>query len=413
MISIRQIFNTSFAALLVNKSRSLLTILGIVIGIGSIILIMSITKGASGLILSEVEGIGSKFFEIVPGKNPSGPSDFAQMFTDSLTDKDLNAIRNKINVPFLDKVTPNIMVTSKASYRGEIDSPTIIGTSDFINEIMDIEIDQGRMFNTTEIKTAAAVGVMGVETAKNLFGDEDPINKKIKIRDKNIRIIGLYPEKGKVAFADIDNIVFLPYTTVKKFIETQNHYNSLTGIVKDEKRLEQTISDLEKTLRETNKIQDPEDDDFHIVTQKDVIDRVSNISSVLNILLVSVAAISLLVGGIGIMNVMLVSVTERTREIGLRKALGATENDIKRQFLIEAVTLTLIGGMIGIIGGVTLSITIIALINKFQNLDIVFSMPYQAIFLSLAVSSIVGLVFGLYPAISAAKKNPIEALRHE
>ena len=140
MISVRQIFKTSFAALLVNKSRSLLTILGIVIGIGSIILIMSITKGASGLILSEVEGIGSKFFEVVPGKTPSGPSDFAQLFTDSLTDKDLNAVRNKVNVPFLEKVTPNIMVNSKVSYKGEVDSPTIIGTSDFMNEILDIQV---------------------------------------------------------------------------------------------------------------------------------------------------------------------------------------------------------------------------------------------------------------------------------
>ncbi len=383
------------------------------IGIASIIIIMSITKGASSLILNEVEGIGSKFFEVVPGRTPKGPSDFAQLLTDSLTDKDLKAVRNKINVPFLDKITPNIMVTSKISYKGELDTPTIIGTSDFMNEILDIQIEKGRMFTPTEIKTSASVAVIGFETAKNLFGDANPINKRFKIRDKNVRVLGVYPETGKVAFADIDNLVLLPYTTVKKFIQPQNHFNSMAGIVQDEARLEQTVADIETTLRETNKISDPENDDFHVITQKDVIERVSTISSVLNILLVSVAAISLLVGGIGIMNVMLVSVTERTREIGLRKALGATESDIKNQFLIEAVTLTLLGGLLGILIGVSLSLTIIYLINKFQALGIVFSIPYNAILLALSVSTLVGLVFGLYPAIQAAKKNPIEALRHE
>jgi len=413
MISAKQIIHTSIRALISHKSRSLLTILGIVIGIASIIVITSLTKGASNLILAEVEGIGAKTFEVVPGKDPSGPSDFAQLFTDSLKDKDLKALNNKINVPFLDKITPNLMVNSKINYNGKIETPTIIGTSEFMLEILDIKIEKGRMFNQNDLKSANLVGVIGYETAKALFDNENPIGKKVKIRDKNVKIIGVFPKTGKVAFADIDNLMLLPYTSAKKYIQVQNFYNSFTGLVLSEDRLSQTVTDIEKTLRETHNITNPENDDFHVITQQDVVERVSTITNVLNILLVSVAAISLVVGGVGIMNVMLVSVTERTKEIGLRKAIGATNTDIKNQFLIEAIVLTLSGGIIGIILGLSISYLVTFFINKFQNLNLVLALPIDSILVAIIVSTSVGILFGLYPAVSASRKNPIESLRHE
>jgi len=413
MISAKQIIHTSIRALISHKSRSLLTILGIVIGIASIIVITSLTKGASNLILAEVEGIGAKTFEVVPGKDPSGPSDFAQLFTDSLKDKDLKALNNKINVPFLDKITPNLMVNSKINYNGKIETPTIIGTSEFMLEILDIKIEKGRMFNQNDLKSANLVGVIGYETAKDLFDNENPIGKKVKIRDKNVKIIGVFPKTGKVAFADIDNLMLLPYTSAKKYIQVQNFYNSFTGLVLSEDRLSQTVTDIEKTLRETHNITNPENDDFHVITQQDVVERVSTITNVLNILLVSVAAISLVVGGVGIMNVMLVSVTERTKEIGLRKAIGATNTDIKNQFLIEAIVLTLSGGIIGIILGLSISYLVTFFINKFQNLNLVLALPIDSILVAIIVSTSVGILFGLYPAVSASRKNPIESLRHE
>ncbi len=400
-------------ALVAHKSRSFLTIIGIVIGIASIIVIMSTTQAATELILGQVKGMGSSNFEVIPGKQPKGPSDFAQLFTESLKDRELNAILNKRNVPQLKAVSPNILVTGKLTYQGQSFTPTILGSSPFMAELLDIEPIVGRMFNESDIKNQAKVIVIGSEIAEDLFEDNAAVGKKLRLKGSNFRVIGVFPPKGQVAFANVDKMALLPYSTAKNYLQKQSHYNSILGQASSEKELPRTIEDVKSTLRELHDITDPKDDDFHIATQADLIDRVSLITGVLSSLLIAVAAISLIVGGIGIMNVMLVSVTERTKEIGIRKAVGATNIDIRNQFLVEAIILTFAGGFLGVVLGAIISKIVSIILSSQLQIDWMFVVPLNAVIIAVTASSLVGLVFGLYPAVSASKKNPINTLRYE
>lgn len=407
------LLNSAKQALIAHKSRSLLTILGIVIGIASIIVIMATTTSATQLILGEVQGMGSKTFELVPGKKPKGPSDFAQLFTESIKDRELNALLNKRNVPYLEKVSPNILVTGNLSFEGNISSPSVFGSSTFMAEILDVIPAQGRMFDENDIKSRAKVIVIGSEVVEDLFGNSDPIGKKVRVKGVNFRVIGVFPKKGRVAFANIDKLAMMPYTTAKDYVQKQSHYNSILGQVTQEQYLERTIEDIKMTIRELYDISDPDEDNFHIQTQQDLVERVSLITNILSSLLISVAAISLIVGGIGIMNVMLVSVTERTKEIGIRKSVGATNRDIRNQFLVEAVMLTFMGGFLGVMLGAAISKLVSIVLSNSLDVNWAYVVPVNAIIISVGASTIVGVIFGLYPAISASKKNPINTLRYE
>ncbi len=405
--------NSAKQALISHKSRSLLTILGIVIGIASIIVIMATTTSATELILGEVQGMGSKTFELIPGKKPKGPSDFAQLFTESIKERELNAILNKRNVPYLNKVSPNILVTGNLNYNGEVSSPSVFGSSTFMAEILDIEPVVGRMFDDNDIKNRSKVIVIGKEVVDDLFNKENPIGKKIRIKGVNFRVIGVFPEKGRVAFANIDKLAMMPYTTARDYVQKQSHYNSILGEVTSEEFLERTVEDIKMTMREIYEITDPKDDNFHIQTQQDLVERVSTITGILSSLLIAVAAISLIVGGIGIMNVMLVSVTERTKEIGIRKSVGATNKDIRNQFLVEAVILTFSGGFLGVMLGAFISKIVSIVLSKSLEVNWLYVVPLNAIVIAVSASTIVGVIFGLYPAISASRKNPINTLRYE
>jgi putative ABC transport system permease protein len=397
----------------INKSRSLLTVLGIVIGIASIIVIMSLGAGASELITDQIEGMGSQTIAIEPGREPTSPTDFAQMFSDSLKPKDLEVLQLKENVPGLDEIMPEVYGGVTGSYENETYRFTIVGASEVMQTIMDIKMAQGVFMNEDQVREASSVAVIGGKVKEKLFGPDDAIGKKIKVKGVNLRIVGVIAKQGGSSFMNFDDMVFTPYTTAQRYILGTKHFNEVIVLADPNIPLAQTVQDIKTTLRISHNITDPTKDDFYVSTSADLLERVSSITTALTIFLASVAAISLIVGGIGIMNIMLVSVTERTREIGLRKAIGATEGSILFQFLFEAVILTFIGGIVGVLFGAAVSVAFAFAINHFSTIVWTYVFPINGAILGIVVSTIIGLVFGIFPARRAAKKNPIEALRYE
>lgn len=397
-----------------NKSRSALTILGIVIGITAIMMVMSLGEGAQNLILSQIQSMGAKTIAVHPGRKPEGISGAMQMiFSDSLKERDLIALRKKENVPYATKVEPLNMGAAVASYGNEIYHLTVFGSSDLLSIIYDVNVSEGRFINEEDIKNRSDAVVIGSKVKEELFGSNEALGEKIRIKGKNFRIVGIIPKKGQFSFINFDETAIFPYTTAQQYIFGVKHFNHIIVEADSERNVAQTIRDVEATLRDSHGITDPEKDDFYIVTQASAIEQVGTIMNVLTLFLAAVAAISLLVGGVGIMNIMLVSITERTHEIGLRKAIGATEKNILTQFLLEAVTLTIIGGIIGIALGAGFSYLTSVILSRVASLAWAFTFPFSATLLGLGVSAFVGLVFGLYPARQAARKSPIEALRYE
>ncbi len=408
-------FKTAMRGLMVNKSRSLLTMLGIIIGITAIILIVSIGKGAEQLILSQIQGMGADVIVIRPGRQPSGLTDLTDtIFADSLKTRDVTALRKKSNVPELIEIVPAVIVPGNVSYRGKTYRPMMFGWSaEFMGRIMNIFPERGEYFDDNDIRTRASVAVIGKKVEEELFDGESALGKNIRIKGRNFRIVAVLPPTGQTFFGDIDTLVVVPYTTAQIYLLGIDYYNEVMARVSSPSAIPRTVRDIEETLREQHNITNPDKDDFFVVTQQGIVDQVSVILSALTAFLSSVVAISLVVGGIGVMNIMLVSVTERTREIGLRKALGATAKNIRTQFLIEATVLTGVGGLIGVILGAGLSILASFGLSKVLTTDWQFTFPISATLLGLGVSAGVGLIFGLYPAHKASKKSPMEALRYE
>ncbi|MEK7193488.1 MAG: ABC transporter permease [Patescibacteria group bacterium] len=412
-MTFRHSLKTALRGLKTNKSRSALTILGIVIGITAIILIMSMGQGAQDLILGQIQGLGSKTIVVIPGREPRGPSDAAQIFSDSLKERDIEALTRTENVPTLKQLMPIIFGGQTASYLGETYRLTIFGASEFISEMFDLFPEEGLFFGENEIRGRANVVVIGSKVKEELFGTDEALGKVIKIKDRSFRVIGILPKKGQVSFFNFDEAAIVPYTTAQQYVFGIKYFHRFIIEADTEKDIPDTVRDIELTLRDTHGITDPSKDDFFVETQADLANRLGVITSVLTLFLVSVAAISLLVGGIGIMNIMFVSVTERTREIGLRKAIGATNHDILMQFLLEAILLTAIGGVIGILLGAMFAFTAAIILTNVVGLNWTFTFPIYAALLGLGISTLIGLTFGLYPARQAARKDPIEALRYE
>lgn len=412
-MTLKSSFKTAVRGLRTHKSRSILTILGIVIGITAIILIMSLGSGAQSLILSQIQGLGSKTIVVVPGREPKGPSDFAQIFSDSLKERDLKALEKKANVPTLGKVMPLVFGGETAAAGSETYRLTIFGGSEQIFRMFDLKVAEGTGLQEEDVKASRNVVVIGAKVKKELFGERQALGEKIKIKDRNLRVIGILPKKGQVSFFNFDEAALVPYTTAQHYIFGIKNFHRFIVEAATEQDIPQTVRDVEMTLRNSHGITDPAKDDFFVETQADLATRLATVTSVLTAFLASVAAISLLVGGIGIMNIMLVSVTERTREIGLRKALGATDGDILTQFLLEAISLTVTGGAIGIILGSFFSLTASTILSRVVGVSWTFSFPILAVLLGMGVAAFVGLIFGLYPARQASRKDPIEALRYE
>ncbi len=396
-----------------NKTRSALTILGIVIGVGAIIMVVSLGQGAKSVILGQIEGIGARTIGVIPGRQPKGPTDILATLTASLKERDLVALSRKENVPHAEDIMPVVFGSETASFEGETYRPTIFGGTEIISEIYDTYPSRGRGITEDDVRSSADVVVLGTKAADELSPDRDILGERIKIKGRNFLVVGILPKKGGASFINFDEMALMPYTTAQNYIFGIKYFNRMVIRADNEVNVTATVEDVKATLRELHGITDPDKDDFGIETQADALKTVGTILSALTVFLALVAAISLVVGGIGIMNIMLVSVTDRTREIGLRKALGATNRNILTQFLIEAIILTGIGGVVGIILGTGFSFVVSLVVSKVYELSWQFTFPLGAAILGLAVSTLVGLVFGLYPARKASQMSPIDALRHE
>jgi putative ABC transport system permease protein len=399
-------------AIAAHQSRSILTVLGIVIGVAAIIMVMALGGGARGLIIGEINQMGADTVVVFPGDT----SDMREsIFSDSLTQKDIDALLIKSNVPNLVEIMPFVVVPGRVSYRGDSYSPGMLlgGSTDFFDQTFNLYPSEGDIFTDSDIQQKARVVVIGHNVKQELFGASDAVGESILIRDSRFRVVGVYPKIGMRGMFDVDELVIIPYTTAQTYLLGTTHFHRFIVKADDPENVDKLAYDIRSTLRETHGLHYGERDDFTVTTQQGLIDQVSVVIGILTAFLSAVVAISLLVGGIGIMNIMLVSVTERTKEIGLRKALGATKKAILRQFLWEAVVLTSIGGIIGILFGGIAAFLISLILSKTVASDWPFTFPISAAVLGVAFSATVGLIFGLYPAKKAAEKDPIEALRYE
>lgn len=409
----RDIITISRRGLVQNNLRSLLTILGIVIGIAAIIIVTSVGQAAQQLVVNQFSGLGSRTILVGAGREPKGPSDLFEFFTNTLKDRDVKVLTNRFNVPQFTEVTPVIFQVDSAAFEGETVRGTLIGASENIFPIFEIFPEIGRAFTDQEVESGTSVVVLGADVKNELFGPSDPIGEKIRIRNQLFRVIGVINPTGNIGAFNVNDFLAIPYTTMQQYLVGIDYYHRIIGRVAAEDQVEEAVANINATLRELHGIDDPSKDDFFVDTQANAVERVGIVANIFAAMLLAVATISLVVGGIGIMNIMLVSVTERTKEIGLRKALGATQGDILIQFLLEAIILTISGGIIGIFLGVVFSYSTSLVLSRFvgEGWQLIIS-PY-AVMTGVAISGAVGIIFGIYPALQASRKSPLEALRYE
>ncbi len=396
---------TALRGITVNKSRSLLTTLGIIIGVASVVLMVSMGKSFQNYILTQIESIGTNTVDVFP----RGLEQFGGNL-ESLTYDDYEVVSR---LPTVDRAAPVILVGKKVVYGREEVSPMVMGTTSDIFENYGLKLEAGRLMDENDEQGAKSVAVVSAQTAEDLFGNLDPIGKKITIGEFSFTVIGLLEKQGSALLQDLDKPVYIPFSTARA-ITGQKYLTYMTLKAVGDPAL--ATEEITQVLRERHRIENPENDpdkdDFAARSAEQITGIVNSVTLGLTIFLALVAGISLLVGGIGIMNIMLVSVTERTREIGLRKAVGARKQDILLQFLLEAVSLTMTGGFIGLVLGTGTGWLLSALAASVLG-DFPFILSITAVLLAVFMAVFTGLVFGLYPAKRAADLSPMEALRYE
>lgn len=390
--------------------------LGIIIGVGAVILIVALGAGAQSLILAQVESLGSNIVGVLPGNSGKDkpPSSAMGIVITTLTYDDAIALAKPSNVPNITDIVAYSDGNANLEWRRNNYQSSLKGCTVGYLEVEGGELAEGRFFTKNEETNLSRVIVLGHTVKRELFGDSHALGQRIKVQKNSFEVIGVMAERGMVAFQDYDNIALLPIKTMQKRILGVNYVSMIRAKVDLAENTDQVLADMKITLRERHDISDQSgaNDDFTVRSAAQALDMITTITDALKYFLAAMAAISLIVGGIGIMNIMLVSVTERTREIGLRKALGANKLNILSQFLIESVTVTMIGGLIGIIGGAILAY-LVAIIANYLGYDWVFHVSLFSILLAMAVSMMVGLIFGVFPAYKASRLQPVEALRYE
>ncbi|OGI27223.1 MAG: hypothetical protein A2359_00335 [Candidatus Moranbacteria bacterium RIFOXYB1_FULL_43_19] len=396
------------------KFRSFLTILGIVIGIASVIIIMAIGTSAQELILDQVKGIGSNLIGVLPGASEeSGPPASAMgVVITTLKYDDLKAILQKNNVPNVTDGAGYISGNNTVQYEDIDKNYTFQGTTASYINVENAEIENGRFFTKEEEASLSRFAVLGSKVTADLFEGSDPIGKKIKIGDQNFEVIGTLKERGSTAFSNQDTTIFMPLFTAQKIMLGVNYLNFIRLKADSEANIDRAKADVITTLREQHDIKKAGDDDFSVRDQKAGLDAITKVTGAIKYFLTAIAAISLMVGGVGIMNTMLISVNQRIQEVGLRKAIGAKNSVIMLQFLMESVVVTLIGGAIGIFGGVAVS-ALAALVIQKLGYHWPFVVTFSSIFLAVIISGFIGIFFGIYPARKAAALQITEALRYE
>lgn len=405
-MKISDLFQETYAALSANKARSGLTILGIVIGIASVIAMVSIGQGASGQIQSSIEGLGSNLLTVMPGFIQPGRGIVSSGRGSAQT------LKNE-DIDILKKIDGVLYVSPELSRRFQVVSPsgnntnsTVIGSLPEYVLARNISVENGSFFSENQLRSMGRVAVLGPTVAQDLFADADPVGKNIRINKINFKIIGVLKPKGSAGFFNPDDTVFVPLTTMQKILAGADFLSAIAISVDSKDKMDQVQESANSALAAKHRV-DPQSPDFSIVSQSDILGTLTKVTNTFTIFLAAIAGISLIVGGIGIMNMMLMTVTERTKEIGLRKAIGAKKRAISKQFLTEAVILTFLGGAVGVTLGWIISI----LVSVFAGINT--SVSLFAVLLAFGVSAAIGIIFGYYPARRAASLNPIEALRYE
>lgn len=401
------LFRIALKALNNNKFRGFLTMLGIIIGVGSVITMLAIGQGSKKSIQAEISEMGSNMIMISPGGDRRGGVRLSADDMQTLKVKDYEDIAAKC--PLVSLVSPTVNSSGQAVYGGNNTPTTIYGVNLDYLEIRSYKVDDGDSFSEQDIKTAAKVCLIGKTVADELFTNgENPVGKVIRFGSIPIRIVGVLESKGSNTMGmDQDDLLIAPYTTVMKRIEAVTYLQGITCSAISESYTDEATEEISEVLRANHKLKESDDDDFEIRSTEELSSMMTSTSDLMSTLLAAVAAISLVVGGIGIMNIMYVSVTERTKEIGLRMSIGAKGRDILAQFLIEATLLSVAGGIIGILVGVGASYIVKALLSY-----PIYIQPWS-ILLSFAVCTFIGIFFGWYPAKKASNLDPIEAIRYE
>ena len=413
-----------FRTLLARKGRSFLTILGIVIGVAGVIIIIALGAGAQSLILGQVTKLGSNLLSVSPGKsNEKGPP--SQVFgitVTTLITQDAEALRSKTQVPHALAINAMVRGSVSATWRNQTVDTNVIGTESTYPQVVDFTMQSGSFFDQQQDNGNANVAVLGSTVATELFGNSgmNPVGQIIKVRSSKqteaggipLRVIGVIASRGSSFFQDNDDQIFMPLSIGQQQILGIHYLDAINIKVDSSENITQTIADVKRVLSQNHHIQKDIDADFTVYNIADAVAALSTITNALSLFLTAMASIALVVGGIGILNIMLATVAERTREIGLRKAVGASNSAIARQFLLESGTLTFLGGVVGIILGIIISY-LISLMMKYLGYDWAFVISITSVLLSVGVSILTGVIFGLYPALKASRLNPIDALRYE
>lgn len=402
-----EIISESISTLTLNKLRTGLAILGIVIGIGSVIALVSLGQATQKAVQSQIQSLGSNLLTVQPsGQSQSGVRGAAGGGT-TLTREDSDAIKNSSQVTTIDKVSPEYSGRSQITAGRNNTNTQIMGVTPVYAEMRNVTMQEGSFINDAQVNGMSKVAVIGPTVVENLFGTTDPLGKTIRIEGQIFTVVGVTASRGGTGFQNQDDMIFVPLTTAQKQLYGVSYLSSIALEAKSPDVMVDAQNQVGYLLLSRHKLSDPADADFSIFNQQDLLNTVNQTTGTFTALLAGVAAISLLVGGIGIMNIMLVTVTERTREIGLRKALGAKKKVIITQFLIESIILTFVGGFVGIGVGIFASY----LYSFFTKSAFVIS--FESIGLAFLVSAGIGILFGWYPARKASNMQPIEALRYE